>query len=153
MTQKTDDIFRCPKCYRFSEECDCEEGIPMTPAPSQHPDKPRCLMNHHGDDGVLIEYLGSGKPCLGCEKRQECFEIFYAYRRGGSASMTLGSHVPLFAESKLHLWVRLPGKPNERVCSYNKDRWNLAVRHALNYDLCYGSGTAWIDYDTGRYWP
>jgi hypothetical protein len=42
---------------------------------------PRCIMNHHGDDGFLIEYMGEGKPCRGCQKRQECFDMFYAYRR------------------------------------------------------------------------
>jgi len=61
----------------------------------------------------------------------------------------------LNAPSKLHLWVRLPRKPNERICSYENtnENWKLAIRHALNYNFCYGSGTAWIDYDTGRYWP
>ena len=43
--------------------------------------KPQCLMNHHGDDGELIVYLGEAKPCLGCEKRQECFDIFYMSKR------------------------------------------------------------------------
>jgi hypothetical protein len=43
-------------------------------------DKPKCTMNHHNDDGTLIEYIGGGKPCIGCPKRKECFEIFYAYR-------------------------------------------------------------------------
>jgi hypothetical protein len=52
------------------------------------PDKPRCTMNHHNDDGTLIEYIGGGKPCNACSKRKECFEIFYAYRNSNRRQST-----------------------------------------------------------------
>lgn len=43
--------------------------------------EPRCIENHHGDDGRLIQYLGEGKPCSSCKSRQVCFEAFYKYLR------------------------------------------------------------------------
>ena len=66
-------------CLVPCEPCCCDD----CPCPDTEMElyKPRCLMNHHGDDGKLVEYLGSGKPCLGCEKREECFDIFYKYKR------------------------------------------------------------------------
>jgi hypothetical protein len=42
--------------------------------------EPRCLENHHNDDGTLIVYMGSTKPCLGCKSRERCFELFVAHK-------------------------------------------------------------------------
>lgn len=43
--------------------------------------EPRCLENHHGDDGTLIVFMGAAsKPCLGCKSIEECFRQFVKYK-------------------------------------------------------------------------
>ena len=56
-------------------------SLRSTSPPTTKESAPKCTMNHHNDDGTLIEYLGEGKPCGTCSIRQSCFETFYAYRR------------------------------------------------------------------------